>query len=77
MYAWNDGRKYPKEINEIAEKIASKKPPIGWDDILDFFLSLEKLEQRAKRNADRKKKPQKKERKVPKKRIALTKSTKK
>jgi hypothetical protein len=56
-------RKYPKELSEIAEKISSKNPPITWDDILDFFLALQKLEKRLKRN---KKNITKKERKVSK-----------
>lgn len=51
--------KYPLELKEITEKITSGKPPISWDDILDFFLGLEKIEKRAKRNPPKKRSPKK------------------
>ena len=58
--------KYPSECSEIAEKIVSGKPPVTWDDILDFFLDLEKHEKRYKRicKAVRSKKIEKKRRSI-------------
>ena len=60
MFDFYDRNRYPKELKEITEKIASGKPPINWDDILDFFVGLEKYEKRTKRSS--KKKDGKKER---------------
>jgi len=59
--------KYPLELREITEKITSGKPPITWDDILDFFLGLEKMEKRAKRVAPKKKSPKKERKRLIKK----------
>lgn len=55
--------RYPAELSEAAEKIASGKPAITWDDILDFFLALEKEEKDIKKPIKRKR-PEKKERRV-------------
>jgi hypothetical protein len=38
--------KYPAELNDIAKKIADGEPSITWDDILDFFIALEKEEKK-------------------------------
>ena len=54
--------KYPAECNEIAEKIVSGKPPITWDDILDFFIMINKREKRYIRNCQKSKKLKKKRR---------------
>jgi len=59
--------KYVTECNEIAEKISTGKPSITWDDILDFFIDLEKREQRYKRICGRKNKKSKKNRRFIKK----------
>lgn len=41
--------KYPKELAEIAEHIASGRPAISWDDILDFHFALKKYNINLKR----------------------------
>jgi len=56
--------KYPRELSEIADEIMSGKPPITYDDILDFFLNLSKLEKRISRNKSKKKDGKAKERRL-------------
>ena len=46
--------KYPKELEEIAEKIASGKPAINWDDIIDFHFALKKHDINLRRRNARK-----------------------
>jgi hypothetical protein len=38
--------KYPAELHDIAKKIMDGGPSITWDDILDFFIALEKEEKK-------------------------------
>lgn len=45
---------YPKELNEIGEKIAGGKPAITWDDIIDFHFALKKYNDNLKRRNARK-----------------------
>ena len=45
---------YPEELEEIAEKIASGKPAIDWDDIIDIHFALKKYNINVKRANARK-----------------------
>ena len=46
--------KYPKELEEISEKIAEGQPAINWDDIIDFHFALKKYNEKIKRANARK-----------------------
>jgi len=46
--------KHLKELDEIAEKIATGKPAITWDDLLDFHFELKKYNANLKRRNARK-----------------------
>jgi hypothetical protein len=46
--------KYPKELEEISEKIADGQPAINWDDIIDLHFALKKYNDRVRRANARK-----------------------
>jgi len=48
-------RRYPLEFDEIARKIASKKPVISWDDISDLLLDMWEKEKKFKKEPGNKK----------------------
>jgi hypothetical protein len=54
MYNYFEKPHYPKELDEIADKIATGKPAINWDDIIDFHFALKKFNSNLKRRNARK-----------------------